>query len=333
VPRFFHFATVATIFFLAQSAPAEESATKSDSPAAEFKPLYNGRDLAGWKVKDGKIESWKGDGELLSCIGAQGGWLRTEKAYSDFVLKLEYRIPPGGNSGIGLRFPAEGNPAHVGMEVQILDDDAPEFKDLAETQYNGGIYCQAAARRGAAKPPGEWNEYEINCLGPAVKVVLNGQTIVEIEVDSFREGAGEHPALADRPETGFIGLQSHGARVDFRNIQISDLTTTTESGLHYVDLTKGTGALVPAGATVTVHYTGRFVDGKKFDSSRDRDKADPLPLNQMIKGWQEGLTGMKVGGRRKLIIPPQLAYGEKGAEGVIPPNATLIFDVEVLEVE
>lgn len=330
--RSIHFGTATILLFLAQIASAEESAPKPDTPD-RYTPLYNGRDLEGWKVKDGKLDAWKADGELLSCVGAEGGWLRTEKSYSDFVLKLEYRIPPGGNSGVGLRFPAEGNPAHIGMEVQILDDDAPEFKDLIESQFNGGIYYQAAAKRGAAKPPGEWNAYEITCRGPAVKIMLNGQPIVDIEVDTFREGAGGHAALADRPESGFIGFQSHGSRVDFRNVEISDLTKTTDSGLQYVDLVKGNGVVVPTGAMVTVHYTGRFVDGKKFDSSRDRGKSASFPLNQVIKGWQEGVAGMKVGGRRKLIVPPQLAYGERGAEGVIPPNATLIFDVEVLEVE
>lgn len=323
---------IAALLVLGQAANSTEPATKPEA-AVRFEPLYNGRDLDGWKVKDGKIESWKADGDLLSCIAPGGGWLRTEKTYSDFVVKLEYRIPPGGNSGIGLRFPAEGNPAHVGMEVQILDDEAPEFKDLADAQYNGGIYYQAAAKRGAAKPPGEWNTFEITCRGPSVKVVLNGYPIVEIEVDAMREGKGGHPPLAERPELGFIGLECHDSRVDFRNIQISDLTITTETGLQYVDIVEGAGAVVAAGATVTVHYTGRFVDGKKFDSNRDRGKSDSLSLKQVIKGWQEGVAGMKVGGRRKLIVPPQLAYGERGAGSIIPPHATLVFDVEVLEVE
>ncbi|MFN0054663.1 MAG: family 16 glycoside hydrolase [Planctomycetales bacterium] len=303
------------------------------APKDGFVPLYNGKDLTGWEVKDGKIDAWTADGELLSCVGDGGGWLRTQKTYSDFVLKLEYRIPPGGNSGVGLRFPEQGNPAHDGMEIQILDDDAPEYKELEAAQYNGGVYYQAAAKRGFAKQPGEWNAYVITCLGPLLKVVLNGQTIVEVQLDEQTQAKGDYLALADRPELGFIGLQSHGSRVDFRNIQLKNLVTTTPSGLQFVDLKEGDGAVVPGGARVTVHYTGRLVSGKKFDSSRDRQQTITFPLTGVIKGWGEGLPGMKTGGRRKLIIPPDLAYGERGAGGVIPPDATLVFDVEVFEVD
>ena len=107
---------------------------------------------------------------------------------------------------------------------------------------------------------------------------------------------------------------------------------TTASGLVYEELLVGEGALAEPGHAVTVHYTGWLTEGKKFDSSKDRN--DPFEFHlgggQVIKGWDEGVAGMKVGGRRKLTIPPQLGYGARGAGGVIPPNATLVFEVELL---
>jgi peptidylprolyl isomerase len=112
-------------------------------------------------------------------------------------------------------------------------------------------------------------------------------------------------------------------------------TITTPSGLKYVDLNVGTGATPKQGQTVSVQYTGTLENGTKFDSSRDRGVPFKFPLGtgQVIKGWDEGLSTMKVGGRRQLIIPPDLGYGASGAGGVIPPNATLIFDVELVGVE
>ena len=114
----------------------------------------------------------------------------------------------------------------------------------------------------------------------------------------------------------------------------SNAEVTTESGLKYIDLVVGSGRVAAAGNLVTVHYTGWLTNGSKFDSSVDRHDPFSFPIGsgKVIRGWDEGVAGMKVGGKRKLTIPPQLGYGSRGAGGVIPPNATLVFDVELLEV-
>ena len=110
--------------------------------------------------------------------------------------------------------------------------------------------------------------------------------------------------------------------------------TKAASGLWYADVAPGQGAGAEPGQTVRVHYTGWLPDGKKFDSSRDRGEpfAFTLGAGQVISGWDEGVKGMKVGGRRKLVLPPQLAYGDGGAPPDIPPGATLVFDVELLDI-
>ena len=121
----------------------------------------------------------------------------------------------------------------------------------------------------------------------------------------------------------------------FNGCSDKEQTVTTPSGLQYVDEIVGTGPSPQKGQQVTVHYTGYLQDGTKFDSSRDRNQ--PLPftigIGQVIKGWDEGIMSMKVGGKRKLTIPPDLGYGQRGAPPAIPPGATLVFEVELLSVK
>jgi peptidylprolyl isomerase len=138
---------------------------------------------------------------------------------------------------------------------------------------------------------------------------------------------GQPQLIAQAPESP--SPQSSGSTVEN-----AENIVTTESGLQYIDLVEGTGATPQAGQTVYVHYTGTLENGTKFDSSRDRNQPFSFPLGtgRVIRGWDEGISTMKVGGRRQLIIPPDLGYGARGAGGVIPPNATLIFDVELLRI-
>jgi hypothetical protein len=195
------------------------SAGEKPAPPRGFTALFNGKDLSGWKAT-GNAKVWGVDNGLLYVNGGGGGWLMTEKEYGDFELTLEYRMPKMGNSGVGLRSPLEGDPAYVGMEIQLIDD--PNWKGLQTWQHTGSIYNVVPAAKIATKPFGEWNKMDITCKGRHVKIVLNGEVLVDANLDDYVEQhAKKHPGILRK--TGHIGLQSYNFRVDFRNIYLKAL--------------------------------------------------------------------------------------------------------------
>lgn len=180
-----------------------------------FRPLFNGRDLSGWEgVTSDAAKSWRVEDGMLVCTGEPGTWLRSKQRYGDFNLRFEYKLGPGGNSGIYLRVPADG--AHReggGAEVQILDDTAERYRHLEPGQYCGSVYKVAPAMRHVSRPPGEWNTMEIECRGTSYRVVHNGVVVVDAS-------ACEFPELGRRFQDGYLGLQNHKEEVYFRNLRI-----------------------------------------------------------------------------------------------------------------
>jgi hypothetical protein len=188
-----------------------------------FTPLFNGKNLDGWKLVRPLGPGYLVEEGRIVCPANGGGNLFTEKEYANFVLRLEFKLSPGGNNGIGLRSPLEGDAAYVGMEIQVLDDPAPQYKDIKPAQHTGSIYDVFPAKLGALKPAGEWQSYEISANGRRVTIKLNGQTTVDADLDSVKDEAvlKKHPGLARK--SGHIGFLGHRSHVEFRNVRIKEL--------------------------------------------------------------------------------------------------------------
>jgi hypothetical protein len=196
---------------------------RAQQKEAGFTPLFNGKNLDGWKLMRGAGPGYVIEGDRIVCPPDGGGNLFTEKEYANFVYRVDFKLSPGGNNGIGIRAPFEGDAAYVGMEIQVLDDPAPQYKNLEPGQYCGSVYKVFAAKRGALKPTGEWNSYEITANGRQIKVVLNGKTVVDGNLDSVKDEKilKEHPGLARK--SGHIGFLGHRSHVEFRNPRVKEL--------------------------------------------------------------------------------------------------------------
>ncbi len=215
-----------TVLVLSQGATVRGQAVAEPG----FRPLFNGMDLSGWARFGGQQEAdaWSVEDGMIVSEGHGGGWLGTERDYDNFLLRLEFRLSPGSNSGVYLRAPA--NDSHIsrtGMEIQVLDEDAPRHQNIQPWQKTGSIYHVAAAETGHLKPPGEWNTLEIQADGPHVVIRLNGTTVVDDHIDRHPELDVEHPGL--KRTSGRIGLQSHNDRVEFRNLRIKELDRAPSS--------------------------------------------------------------------------------------------------------
>ena len=199
-------------------------ATSESKTEAGFVSLFDGKTLNGWTLvqKTGPGYFVK-DGAIVSPADGAND-LFTVKEYSDFVLRLDFKLTPGANNGIGFRAPLEsGEIAYIGNEIQILDDSSPQYAHLKSGQNCGSLYRIFEAKRGAVKPPGEWNRYEITANGRHITVVLNGKKVVDGNVNTVRDAEvlRTHPGMLRA--RGHIGFLGHNSTVEFRNIRIKEL--------------------------------------------------------------------------------------------------------------
>ena len=218
---------------------------------SDFTSLFDGKTLSGWRSVGAPADSYRVEEGAIVCTPA-GRNLMTEREFSDFVLRFEFKLEDGSNNGIGIRAPIEGDAAYLGMEIQVLDEKAAEagkWGKLRPEQYHGSVYDVFAAKRGALKPTGEWNDEEIRVQGRQIKVTVNGQVILDADLNSVTNQAKilRHPGLFR--ERGHIGFLGHGDRVAFRNIRIKELPHTEK------DNTAPTG--------FTSLFNGRSLDGWK----------------------------------------------------------------------
>ncbi len=200
--------------------PAEEvNKTLQTANDEGFKPAFNGKDLTGWV---GQTDAYEVKDGAIGFKPGSGGNIFIKDPLADFAIRFEFKLPPAGNNGLAIRSPLEGNPAFVGMELQILDDTHEKYKDLKNWQVHGSVYGVSPAHRGYLQPTGEWNYEEVIVKGPHIQVFVNGTKVNDTDLSKAKAvDEHEHPGL-HRTE-GYVGFMGHGDPVQFRNIRVKPL--------------------------------------------------------------------------------------------------------------
>lgn len=186
-----------------------------DGGEAVYESVFDGESFAGWR---GDKDSYVVEQGAVRCKPGKGGNLFTEARYGDFSARLRFRLPPGGNNGLAIRYPGEGNPAHAGVELQVLDNTAEKYADLKPYQFHGSVYGVAPAQRGYLRPVGQWNWQQVTVVGSRYVVELNGFRILDCDVSKLGSELQGHVGK-DRAE-GHFGFCGHNDPVAFRDISI-----------------------------------------------------------------------------------------------------------------
>lgn len=198
-----------------------------DGVDKKFSSIFNGTDFTGWS---GPTDNYVVEDGAIRCKPGHGGTIYTDDQYSDFEFRFEFRLPPGGNNGLAIRYPGNGDTAYVGMcELQVLENTHPNFANLDPRQYHGSVYGQAAAERGYLRPPNTWNTQSVTVVGPRIIVELNGWRILDVDTSTIETYMYAEEQFAGRDRTsGHVGFAGHNDPVAFRAIEIRRLTAPGE---------------------------------------------------------------------------------------------------------
>ena len=195
----------------------------SESEEKGFKSIFNGKDFAAWS---GPLDNYQIVEGAIQCKKGKGGTIFTKEVYADFVVRFEFKVPPGGNNGLAIRYPGKGNTAYGGMcELQVLDENYEKVRKakLDPRQVHGSAYGMAGAKRGFQRPTGEWNEQEVTVKGATIKVILNGTEILDADLSKVKDFMGGKPHPGMNRKEGHFGFAGHSDPVSFRKIRIKRL--------------------------------------------------------------------------------------------------------------
>jgi hypothetical protein len=203
--------------------PADEANKILASKGSEgFLTLFDGKDTKGW---GGPIDNYEVVEGALRCKPNTGGTIfYKDKEFADFVARVEFKLPPGGNNGLAIRYPGQGDTAYAGMcELQVLDDGHPKYARLDPRQAHGSAYGMVPAKRGYLRPTGEWNFEEVTVKGSKIKVELNGSVILDADLSTVKEFMANSPHPGKDRTSGYFGFAGHGDPVEFRNVQVKPI--------------------------------------------------------------------------------------------------------------
>ena len=207
--------------FVREIGPEEANEILASHGQSDFESAFNGQDFTGWA---GPVDNYEINDGVLRCKPHQGGTIYTEKEYADFQVRLEFKLPPGGNNGLAIRYPGNGDTAYVGMcELQVLDSEHEKYANLDARQYHGSAYGMAPAARGYLREVGEWNIQEVTVRGSTIKVELNGFLILDTDLAQISEYMANSPHPGKERTSGHFGFAGHSDPVEFRNVMIRSL--------------------------------------------------------------------------------------------------------------